>query len=1066
MQPFGDGLGGKRSGFAKLAQAWLPAGNLTWSPASDGLVGSVRPAADRPWYDLEPEVASAAGWSESRRPFNAPLDPYAIGGEAAAEALLVSSPSDLMFETDWVAKPKPEAGKSRGQAKRVAGGVAAAAVADVSTEPSLTLLAPQVKRRVDAPEELVAAEVVSKEVVAAKAGAAQAVPGATYSSFVDLQRDYPVAVTVVSIGGRLPQSGELWKQRLSDPSIAPESTASESFESADTIFAVRETASKLARNAWSVINETRSAIHGKWASLKRRWWVPERIATSDDPSPETPLDASSLAPRDAQLRQPSRSRMDSVALDNRSLPPIVVDLEPAWNALAALQPPEMRVASASRSAKPKPEAAPTAWPRTPSLLTTLDSLLQDATEDDRGESSTPGDTELTRWVSDVRAELQRLGDIPRLGDVRAAEALDRLQNLATMGLAMGEAVPERERQRLLLTAAHAVTRRVGVWRAVFDVVSAGIHHRGGDDPAFPASSGDVAGDDVAGDDVAGVHRTQVHADAAIVRSLDRVQAVLRQNGDAENWSTFLGLDKIRVAASGAAGSESIDRHAVAMHYLHRIRWHDLRPNHRRLLADQAFNTLAEQLRPWTSTAIDYVKLLSQLESRESDSLHRSGKEIAMVTESLSHDPRPEVAKIATEISRYYRNANVRLAVSADLVNRMMPTLPVQSMPVRATILGSRVRGTSDVQSELAVELIPSRDRWRLNLQTLGNVQTRSTGYRDGVSLATSGENLFRAAKPIEITPAGLRARRTDVDVRGWTQLRGVQTQYDRVPLVGTLVSSIARGQFERTRPLAQRIASRRIENEIRQNIDQRFDAQWRKAEERLTTMVVRPLDDMRLEPSVLDMQTTDQRLLARYRLADDMQMAAASPRPRAPVDSLVSLQIHESAINNTMSRLIPRSRAIAVGELIERCAESMGRQVTLSDDLPDDVSIRMTPDQPVTVQMRDGYLTLTIRVVSLQRGRDRPLTKFIVEANYLPRVEGKSLLLVRDGHLSIRGPRMAARERFPIRTIFNKVLSKSRPIRLDLPVLGERDDLDGVEVVQFELQNGWLAAAVADRKNG
>ena len=55
------------------------------------------------------------------------------------------------------------------------------------------------------------------------------------------------------------------------------------------------------------------------------------------------------------------------------------------------------------------------------------------------------------------------------------------------------------------------------------------------------------------------------------------------------------------------------------------------------------------------------------------------------------------------------------------------------------------------------------------------------------------------------------------------------------------------------------------------------------------------------------MQTTEELLLGRFRIAGDDQLAAFTPRPRDASDSLINLQIHQSAINNTLEQLAQRS---------------------------------------------------------------------------------------------------------------------------------------------------------------
>jgi hypothetical protein len=213
----------------------------------------------------------------------------------------------------------------------------------------------------------------------------------------------------------------------------------------------------------------------------------------------------------------------------------------------------------------------------------------------------------------------------------------------------------------------------------------------------------------------------------------------------------------------------------------------------------------------------------------------------------------------------------------------------------------------------------------------------------------------------------------------------------------------------------------------------------------------------------MDLQTTDKRLLARYRLAGDWQLAAFTPRPRAPSSSLMSLQIHQSALNNTFEQLIPRDQPLTIQELVRHTAVTFGQsEITLPEDIPSNVSVQFAKTRPITVEIEDGKLWFTLRVLRLQRDNHKGLTRFIVRAAYQPQVDGINATLVRDGHLRISGPGMSARERLPIRAIFNKVLASSRSLPLILPQVASHPSMDGLEVSQVELRDGWIALAISE----
>jgi len=213
----------------------------------------------------------------------------------------------------------------------------------------------------------------------------------------------------------------------------------------------------------------------------------------------------------------------------------------------------------------------------------------------------------------------------------------------------------------------------------------------------------------------------------------------------------------------------------------------------------------------------------------------------------------------------------------------------------------------------------------------------------------------------------------------------------------------------------------------------------------------------------MDMQTTDQRLLARYRLAGDWQLAAFTPRPRAPTTSLMSMQVHQSALNKTLEKLIPRDEPMPIRDVLRKSAEILGQlDAQAPDDFPEDVAVQFARTRPITIEIEDGQLWVTLRILRLNRGERVALTQFIVRAAYKPQIDGLQVSLVRDGHLRISGPGMSMRERLPVRAIFNKVLSPNRSIRLTPPQIFAHQAAENLVVSQLELRDGWIGIAVSD----
>lgn len=687
------------------------------------------------------------------------------------------------------------------------------------------------------------------------------------------------------------------------------------------------------------------------------------------------------------------------------------------------------------------ERSPAGWPITQQLdaqLQQLSALAKNEliTASDRLVSTSTVPTPIVRWSAEVSQRLKALQDLPRLGDPAAGELLQELASLAAQGRRGAEDLADRKQQAEWLRASYALARRQAVWQPVWEVSNSL-------EPTWTIDENGQPGHE------------------SITAAIKAVEVELEETGDVAGWREYLLLEQIsELNVDGQSERRSI----LAKRMLSRLSWHGLDSNHTEFLQRDSIQQLADAIRPWTHAAIDYAKLMNQLEQQESDPIDLVAVQISDAVQTLRFADNPKAVRVAEAISSHYRNANVRVSISKPMLHRMLPTIAEKWVPVRTQMFGSRVRGASRIDSDFEVQLNPSADSWSMNLKTTGKVRSESTGVNGSVAVRTSGDSVFVATTPIELHQRGVELEPTEIDVCGRTELKGIRSGYDGLPLIGALVRGIAGLRYDTLATRSNALANQLIEDSVASEIDTQIESQLGDAGNRLTSNVINPLRTLSLDPRIVQMETSEERLVARYRLAGDWQMAAFTPRPRAPISSLVSLQIHQSALNNTIDQLLPRDEAMPIRDVIKHCAAAFGQtDIELSDEIPSDVSVRFAPTRPITVEFVDGELQMTLRIVRLSIAKRDELTKFIVRATYKPQIDGLNVSLVRDGHLRISGPGMSMRERLPARAIFNKVLSPNRPLQLTPAQVLDHQAAENLAVSQVELEGGWIGVAISEQ---
>ncbi len=670
------------------------------------------------------------------------------------------------------------------------------------------------------------------------------------------------------------------------------------------------------------------------------------------------------------------------------------------------------------------------WPYPPHLMEQLTNL-KDLAEDSGNDAS-------LRWIYDVESTIEPLMKLSG-NDPAAAQIMDSLQRLAIEALE----VPVTDFQldyvsQVQTRIAHSIIRRLAIWKAVWSCVS---------EPSPAIDSQPRASFDM----------------EYFRQCVEEVTLATQATGDVPGWEEYLLIDELRGLSAGSELDVQIATHTAQV-VLARITSINTNAVQRLFLDSASVRKLAESIQPLAVAPVDYCSLLADIERIEENAEHRSRLTLITAMQSLRFADNPKQVAVSKAIDAYYRNANVRIAVSGAFVNRLLPTNKTLQRPVRQTILGAETSGNSDVNTSLSVRLNPDPSAWNINLDLNGKIQSQTRSSRGPATFFNSSMADVATSRAIRITAQGVQVQGNQADVTSQDSLRGLETNYDDLPFVGDMVRYFAQKEFREKRGPARRILQRTIATQTDAEFDKQLDSQLQKAELSIEQKLIGPLRNLDLNPMVTDLQTTTNRLIARYRLASDNSLAANTPRPQAPSDSLISIQMHQSAMNNGFSQLGLSHRDWTLLELTQNLAKQFGQEpvTSLSDEIPADVLIRFDGERPILVEFLDGRLWLTLRIAVLTQPGRIELTDFVIRTSYVPAATGLEAELVREGPISVDGDRISARERIPLRIIFAKVFEARSKIPMVSPELLKDPRTAGLAISQLVLEENWLAIAVSE----
>jgi hypothetical protein len=244
-------------------------------------------------------------------------------------------------------------------------------------------------------------------------------------------------------------------------------------------------------------------------------------------------------------------------------------------------------------------------------------------------------------------------------------------------------------------------------------------------------------------------------------------------------------------------------------------------------------------------------------------------------------------------------------------------------------------------------------------------------------------------------------------------------------------------------------------------VDQQADPLFAEMAERIRERVWQPLVSLGLDPTPVGLETTADVASLRLRLAADTQLAAHTPRPRAPGNAMLSIQVHETVANNAFGRFGLAGRRLELPALARLVCEKLGIETRVPDDLPDGVAVTFAAGEPLRVECRDGLVRVRVALDAIESGR-RNWYDLVAQVAYKPVAVGPQIYLEREGPVQIGGPAHEGRMEIALRVIFGKIFAKERLIAILPAKVAENPKLAGLRAVQAVATDGWLAFALAE----
>lgn len=637
------------------------------------------------------------------------------------------------------------------------------------------------------------------------------------------------------------------------------------------------------------------------------------------------------------------------------------------------------------------------------------------------------------FASAVSHELKSLESHSSLDSALVGLTLNRLESLRNRGLELVQAGSADRELPAALRVVHGLSRRLEIWRSLI-----------GRGPLMVST---------------GLTAEPIRATA------ERLRAELQKSKTpvAANWSRYLLLDELKAAQQAAWLHR--DEFELMKRIADRARNASLSEEQQRFLTSGPPRDLLTVIEMYLLDTPTSQELLAVIEDYEAEPSQELANQIALALGRLSLSPAAEDAQLVKKLTQFYRAANVRVAIAESLINELIPTPEDSQEAVNDHLMGANITGRSHVSTRLRVQLVPDQTRWRVGLEATGNVSSHTQAFRGPFTFFNQGWANYRARTTVGLGREGFQMNTPTAEANSQTDLLDLQSDFDGIPLIGLLARGVARQKLAQSELEAQWEVEGRMARRIEQKLDTELNSRIRQAEKEWTSRVAQPLEDLRLGPTPVAMETTSQRLVARYRVAGAEQLAANTARPLAPSDSVLSVQLHASAINNFIQQLQLDGKTFKLEELFQHLTKAMGQtNVEIPEDMPTNIHVRFADSDSLRLDIVNGEALLTVRLAEIRQGKTK-WKNVQVRGHFAPKVNGLHAELERTSYVELKGDglRKIGGGQVVLRIAFTSVLSRVSNIPLMHPKLSTHPKMQNYEIRQFVLEDGWIGLAIGPK---
>ncbi len=450
----------------------------------------------------------------------------------------------------------------------------------------------------------------------------------------------------------------------------------------------------------------------------------------------------------------------------------------------------------------------------------------------------------------------------------------------------------------------------------------------------------------------------------------------------------------------------------------------------------------------------------------------------------------------------YSQPNILTDVTTDALNELAGPV-CQIRPVRDCILGATIRGTAITNGLVTFQPLESPEKIQLDMFLTGVIHSRTVGFKKPVQVRASGTTDYWASKRLLISDDQFTTVGLTVDAQTRTRIHSVQKTGGR--LGKRLIEKIAWKKVRESKSQSERIASRHAERKVADGFNDQVVTALTNGRVTYEEKLRYPLQRVALLTDAIRLASDREGIHSRLLLASHRQIATDSKPPQRLAANDVTVQIHETAVNNFLPTLLggaslrqdsadqpPRLEGDVptwLRELTSKTPKEAAEdgapareKIVLVKPMSEEEKANFRPwhftlnsDAPASVSFADQKLVIRMRLAELKASADEqeePRKNWDFIVTYRMVQDGNEVMLERVGDIEAFptgfDPRWDERltgEQVAIRNNMAKNLNKRAaagqgfPKEIPLPAVRlpqQGNEKMTLELTQLDCDNGWL----------